>query len=96
MVIAVCGTGRIGKSTVCDVLGTQFRQEERDGHIDTDLTQPTLPVRLNGARLTQTHHSVRPSGWVHWMQQLTSISIQIKTLFYAGHLTDKDEYCHMN
>lgn len=51
MVIAVWGRDGIGKSTFCYALGLLFAKQGVAAIIDTDLTQPTLPIRLNGLRL---------------------------------------------
>lgn len=51
MVIAVWGRDGIGKSTLCVALGQLFSKQGVVAIIDTDLTQPTLPIRLNGLNL---------------------------------------------
>ena len=54
MVIAVWGRDEIGKSTLCDTLGKLFAKKGVTVIIDTDLTQPTLPMRLNGVKVDVT------------------------------------------
>lgn len=92
MVIAVWGRDRIGKSALCDKLGKLFAKMCVTVIIDTDLTQPTLPVRLNGAKIDSNASLGRAIGmgtsdaalYLHQHPKQ-------KTLFYAG-LTDQDEY----
>lgn len=92
MVIAVWGRDGIGKSALCDELGKLFAKMCVTVIIDTDLTQPTLPVRLNGAKIDSNASLGRAIGmgttdaalYLHQYPKL-------KTLFYAG-LTDQDEY----
>ena len=92
MVIAVWGRDGIGKSGLCDELGKLFAKTGVTAIIDTDLTQPTLPVRLNGAKIDSSASLGKAIGmgtsdaalYLHQHPKL-------KTLFYAG-LTDQDEY----
>ena len=92
MVIAVWGRDGIGKSGLCDELGKLFAKKGVTVIIDTDLTQPTLPVRLNGAKIDSNASLGKAIGmgtsdaalYLHQYQKL-------KALFYAG-LTDQDEY----
>jgi MinD-like ATPase involved in chromosome partitioning or flagellar assembly len=51
MIIAVWGRDGVGKSLLCDALGLLLSQKDVAAIIDTDLTQPTLPIRLNGFHL---------------------------------------------
>ncbi len=48
MLISIWGRDGVGKSTLADALGGLFSQRGITVVIDTDLTQPTLPVRING------------------------------------------------
>ena len=92
MVIAVWGRDGIGKSVLCDELGKLFAKTGVTVIIDTDLTQPTLPVRLNGAKIDVSASlgkaiGVGTSDAAIYLHQHP----KQKTLFYAG-LTDQDEY----
>jgi CO dehydrogenase nickel-insertion accessory protein CooC1 len=92
MLIAVWGRDGIGKSALSDTLGILFARQGLTTVIDTDLTQPTLPVRLNGMKIDADASLGKAIGmgamdaapYLHQHPKL-------KTLFYAG-LTDKDEY----
>jgi len=93
MTIAVWGRDGIGKSTLCDALGALFVKQGITVVIDTDLTQPTLPVRENGKHFdtdTSLGKAVSGVGMGDVSRYLHQHSKQ-KSLFYAG-LTDKDEY----
>ena len=93
MLIAVWGRDGIGKSTLCDALGVLFAKQSITAIIDTDLTQPTLPIRVNGR-----HYDADTSLG----KAISGIGTRIaapylhqhpkhKSLFYSG-LTDRDEY----
>lgn len=92
MLIAIWGRDGIGKSALCDTLGILFARQGVTAVIDTDLTQPTLPARLNGMKIDADVSLGKAVGmgamdaapYLHQHPKL-------KTLFYAG-LTDKDEY----
>jgi len=92
MLIAVWGRDGIGKSTLCDTMGILFARQSVTAVIDTDLTQPTLPARLNGMKIDADASLGKAVGmgamdaapYLHQHPKL-------KTLFYAG-LTDRDEY----
>lgn len=92
MVIAVWGRDGIGKSALCDRLGILFARQGVTAILDTDLTLPTLPARLDGQKLDSDKSLGRAIGmgamdaapYLHQHPKL-------KTLFYAG-LTDHDEY----
>lgn len=92
MVIAVWGRDGIGKSTLCDMLGNLFAMKDVTVIIDTDLTQPTLPVRLNGVKV-DANASLGKAIGIGTMDaaQYLHQHPKMKTLFYAG-LTDYDEY----
>lgn len=92
MVVAVWGRDGIGKSTLCDTLGKLFAKKGVTVIIDTDLTQPTLPVRLNGVKVDADASLGKAIG-IGAMDAAPYLHQhpKIKTLFNAG-LTDKDEY----
>jgi len=92
MFIAVWGRDGIGKSVLCDELGKLFAKKGVTVIIDTDLTQPTLPVRLNGAMIDASASLGKAIGMgtsdaALYLHQYP----KPKTLFYAG-LTHQDEY----
>jgi hypothetical protein len=92
MLIAVWGRDGVGKSALCDTLGILFAKQGVTAIIDTDLTQPTLPVRVNGKQFDGDASlgkavgigAINAAPYLHQHPKL-------KTLFYAG-LTDRDEY----
>jgi len=93
MLIAIWGRDGTGKSTLSDALGVLFAEKGVTAIIDTDLTQPTLPQRINGKRYdadTSLGKAVSgigtgdPARYLHRHPKK-------KQLFYAG-LTDKDDY----
>jgi len=93
MLIAIWGRDGIGKSTLCNALGILFAKHEITAVIDTDLTQPTLPIRLPGQRFdTESSLGKAVSGigtgdaamYLHQHPKH-------KEMFYGG-LTDRDEY----
>jgi len=93
MVIAVWGRDGIGKSTLCDALGYLYTKKGIAAVIDTDLTQPTLPVRVNGmnfdaaSSLGKALYGIGAGEASRYLHQHP----KRKSLFYAG-LTDRDEY----
>jgi MinD-like ATPase involved in chromosome partitioning or flagellar assembly len=93
MIIAVWGRDGIGKSTFCDSLGLLFTNRGCATVIDTDLTQPTLPVRLNGLRF-DSDTSLGRAVLGYSRDDATPFLHQHpkrKGLFYAG-LVDGDDY----
>jgi MinD-like ATPase involved in chromosome partitioning or flagellar assembly len=92
MVIAVWGRDGIGKSTLCDTLGKLFAKKGVTVIIDTDLTQPTLPMRLNGVKVGADASLGKAIG-IGAMDAAPYLHQhpKMKTLFYAG-LSDHDEY----
>ena len=93
MVIAVWGRDGIGKSTLADTLGLMFSKYGVSVVIDTDLTQPTLPARLNGLQfepdtsLGRAISGFRSGNAAPLLHQHP----KYKGLFYAG-LIDGDDY----
>lgn len=93
MVIAVWGRDGIGKSTFCDALGQLFSKQGVVAIIDTDLTQPTLPIRLNGFNLepnTSLGRAVSGFG-AGYAAPFLHQHPKHKGLFCAG-LVDGDDY----
>jgi hypothetical protein len=93
MLIAVWGRDGTGKSTLCDVLGSLFSKQGITAVINTDLTQPTLPARVNGVNFdaaTSLGKALYGIGTGEASRYLHQHPKQ-KSLFYAG-LTDRDEF----
>lgn len=93
MILAIWGRDGTGKSTLADALGMLFVKQGATAIIDTDLTQPTLPVRINGrkidadASLGKAISGMGTDDAAKYLHQHP----KIKRLFYAG-LTGYDEY----
>lgn len=93
MILAIWGRDGTGKSTLADALGMLFVKQGATAIIDTDLTQPTLPVRINGrkidadASLGKAISGMGTDDAAKYLHQHP----KIKRLFYAG-LTGHDEY----
>ena len=51
MIIAIWGSGGIGKSTIANALGSIYARKGTVGVIDTCLSHPTLPVRMPEIKL---------------------------------------------
>jgi len=93
MIIAIWGRDGAGKSTLADALGRLFSKRGVTAIIDTDLTQPTLPMRLNGQRIgldTSLGKAISGVG-TDDVAKFLHQHPKNKRLFYAG-LTDMDEY----
>lgn len=93
MLISIWGRDGIGKSTLADTLGGLFSKRGIAVVIDTDLTQPTLPVRINGKSFNPDSSIGKAVSGIG-TGDVTSYLHQHpkkKQLFYAG-LTDQDEY----
>lgn len=92
MLISIWGRDGIGKSTLCDTLGILFAKHCVTTIIDTDLTQPTLPARVNGKEI-DADASLGKAVGIGAMDAAPYLHQhpKLKTLFYAG-LTDRDEY----
>ncbi len=86
MVIAIWGRDGAGKSTLSDALGVLFSKRGVCVIVDTDLTQPTLPVRCSG----EAQKGVKPLGNALTGAVVTDIRPYLcqhpvhKGLFYAG------------
>ena len=93
MVIAIWGRDGIGKSTFADALGLTLSKNGVTAIIDTDLTQPTLPVRLNGLWFepdTSLGRAISGFGTGNAAPFLHQ-HLKHKGLFYAG-LVNGDDY----
>lgn len=93
MLISIWGRDGIGKSTLVDALGGLLSQRGITVGIDTDLTQPTLPVRISEKCLNPDNSLGKAISGIG-TGDVTSYLHQHpkkKQLFYAG-LTDQDEY----
>ena len=93
MLIAIWGRDGIGKSMLCDALGVLFAKQGVTAVIDTDLTQPTLPMRVNGKHFdadTSLGKAISGIGTGDVSRYLHQHPKQ-KSLFYVG-MTDRDEY----
>ena len=93
MIIAVWGKDGIGKSTLCSALGSLFAKQQITIVIDTDLTQPTLPVHINGkpcngdSSLGRAISGIGTNDATPYLHQHP----KQESLFYAG-LTHKNDY----
>lgn len=93
MQIAIWGRDGVGKSTLADALGGLFAKQSITAVIDTDITQPTLPVRLSGTKpepdtsLGKAISGVGASDAAIYLHTHPKQNL----LFYAG-LTADDEY----
>ena len=93
MVFAIWGRDGTGKSMLADALGRIFCKQGITSIIDTDLTQPTLPARINGKKLsaeTSLGKAISGMGTDDAAPYLHQHP-KVKQLFYAG-LTSQDEY----
>lgn len=93
MVIAIWGRDGSGKSTLSDALGVFFSKRGVCIIIDTDLTQPTLPVRCPGMSLKEK----KSLGQALTGAVVTDVRPYLcqhpahKGIFYAG-LRDSDDF----
>ncbi len=93
MVFAIWGRDGTGKSTLADALGRMFSNNGVTAIIDTDLTQPTLPARIIGKKLSaeaSLGKAISGMGADDAAKYLHQHP-KMKRLFYAG-LTAQDEY----
>lgn len=93
MLIAIWGRDGTGKSTLSDALGGQLAKRSVTAILDTDLTQPTLPQRVNGKRLSDDTSLGKAisDGITGDISHYLHRHPRREGLFYAG-LTDMDEY----
>lgn len=93
MIFAIWGRDGTGKSTLSDALGRIFCKQGITVIIDTDLTQSTLPARINGKKIiaeTSLGKAISGMGMDDAAKYLHQHP-RMKRLFYAG-LTPQDEY----
>lgn len=93
MQIAIWGRDGIGKSTLADALGGLFAKQSITAVIDTDLTQPTLPMWLPGVKAepdTSLGKAITGVGTSE-MTKYLHLHPKQNQLFYVG-LTADDEY----
>lgn len=93
MLISIWGRDGSGKSTLADHLGSLLARDTLAAVIDTDLTQPTLPVRLSGTNFKRERslgRAIAGTGAAEAIAYLHPHS-DIKGLFYAG-LLNGDDY----
>lgn len=93
MLISIWGRDGSGKSTLADYLGSQISKKSLAAVIDTDLTQPTLPIRLPGFRFVKDNSLGRAIAGARTMDIKRYLHQNPKNagLFYAG-LLNGDDY----
>ena len=93
MLISIWGRDGSGKSTLADYLGSQISKKSLVAVIDTDLTQPTLPIRLPGSRFVKDNSLGRAIAGAGTMEIKRYLHQDPKNdgLFYAG-LLNGDDY----
>lgn len=93
MLITIWGRDGSGKSTFADALGILLAKKSLVAIIDTDLTQPTLPVRMPGIRCIRENslgRAVIGTGTCEVIKYL-HLNPKLESLFLAG-LTNEDDY----
>lgn len=93
MLISIWGRDGSGKSTLADYLGSQISKKSLAAVIDTDLTQPTLPIRLPGFRFVKDNslgRAIAGAGTIEIKRYLHQ-DPKNDGLFYAG-LLNGDDY----
>ena len=93
MLITIWGRDGSGKSTLADYLGSLLARKNLAAVIDTDLTQPTLPIRLPGTRFVRENsmgRAVAGTGTIEVKRYLHQHPRQ-EGLFFAG-LLNGDDY----
>jgi MinD-like ATPase involved in chromosome partitioning or flagellar assembly len=93
MLVAVWGRDGTGKSTLSDALACLFSKSGLTAVVDTDLTQPTLPVRLPGIEIPREESlgkAISGTGASDINRYLHQHPKR-KMLFFSG-LADGDEY----
>ena len=93
MLISIWGRDGSGKSTLADYLGSQISKKSLAAVIDTDLTQPTLPIRLPGFCFVKDNSLGRAIAGAGTMEIKRYLHQDPKNdgLFYAG-LLNGDDY----
>lgn len=85
MIVGIIGKDGVGKSTFAGCLGHRFAKEKTTVVIDADLTQPTLPARIDGSWRSENSlgkyiTAIGPNEVLGFMHQHPND----KWLFYAG------------
>lgn len=93
MIIAIWGRDGTGKSTLSNALGTLLAKRGITIVIDTDLTQPTLPIRINGRHFDGDSSLGRAISGIGTNDVTPYLHQHPKqeSLFFVG-LTDRDEF----
>jgi len=93
MLITIWGRDGSGKSTLADHLGGLLARDSLAAVIDTDLTQPTLPVRLSGINFKRDRSLGRAISGTGAVEAKTYLHQHpdISGLFFAG-LQSCDDY----
>ncbi|MDD2459354.1 MAG: hypothetical protein PHQ83_12695 [Eubacteriales bacterium] len=93
MLITIWGRDGSGKSTLADHLGSLLARDALAAVIDTDLTQPTLPVRLSGTNFKRDRSLGRAIAGTGAVEAITYLHPHpdINGLFFAG-LLNGDDY----
>lgn len=93
MLIMIWGRDGIGKSTLADHLGCMLSRDSLAAVIDSDLTQPTLPVRLSGMNFRRERSLGRAIAGTGTSEVKTYLHQHpdCPGLFFAG-LLNEDDY----
>ena len=93
MLITIWGRDGSGKSSIADHLGSLLARDSLAAVIDTDLTQPTLPVRLSGMNFKRERSLGRAIAGTGTVEAKTYLHQHpdIHGLFFAG-LLNEDDY----
>jgi len=92
MLIMIWGRDGSGKSTLADHLGNVLSRDSLAAVIDSDLTQPTLPVRLSGMNFRRERSLGRAIAGTGTSEVKTYLHQHpdCPGLFFAGLLNDDD------
>ncbi|NCB00467.1 MAG: hypothetical protein EOM70_13975, partial [Clostridia bacterium] len=92
MLLTIWGRDGSGKSTLADHLGHLLSRDSLVAVIDSDLTQPTLPIRLSGMNFRREKSLGRAIAGTGTSEAKTYLHQHpdYQGLFFAGLLTDDD------
>ena len=92
MLITIWGRDGSGKSSLADAIGALLAQKDLVAIIDTDLTQPILPVRMPGTRFGRENSLGRAISGTGSSEVKRYFHLHPKKegLFYAGLITEDD------